>query len=106
MTITEQTLEGLRPFSTSPKLCHEAGRDFVFLPGLKVRGRTLDGLLCPAELHGYTTRLLLSEQIPDRGQNWKSFSILGRTWHSPSWQSVPASLPLAQILMAHLVTYR
>jgi hypothetical protein len=106
MNLLEQDLQGLHPFSTSPKVCHEAGRDFIFLPGLKVCGRTVDGLLCPAELHGYTTRLLLSEQISGRGQNWKSFSIVGRTWYTPSWQNVPASLPLAQMLVAHLVMYR
>ena len=78
----------------------------ILLPRLKVRVngeiRVLDGLLCPSELHGYTTRLFLSEPIPGKGQNWKTYVILGRTWHAPSWQNVESSLPLPQMLLAHL----
>jgi hypothetical protein len=78
----------------------------IFLPGLKVRVngeiRVLDGLLCPSELHGYTTRLFLSEVIAGKGQNWKTYVFLGRTWHAPSWQNVESSLPLPQMLLAHL----
>lgn len=84
----------------------DCGTELVLLPGLKVRVnghvRVLDGLLCPSELHGYTTRLFLSDQVEGKGQNWKPYVIIGRTWYAPSWQGVESTLPLPQMLLAHL----
>ena len=105
MTIAEK-LASLRPFATDAQIVADCGREFVLLPGLKVRVNghihVMDGLLCPSELHGYMTRLFLSQQIEGKGQNWKPYVIAGRTWYAPSWQNVDASLPLPQMLLAHL----
>ena len=96
----------------SPGVCamSEAGIDYVFLPGLKVttglETRTVDGLLCPMHHSGYSTRLFLSEPIPSRGQNWTMHTILSRSWHTWSWNHVPCSLGLAQIVSAHLRALR
>lgn len=103
---TKYEVPELKPFSAGAKRVFEAGRELIYLPGLKVRGKTVDGLLCPSELNGYMTRLLLSEPMPERGQNWNPFSFLGRTWYTPSWQGVAASLPLPQMLLAHLAMYK
>lgn len=106
MTINPEKVASLRPFASDAQAVTESGRDFVLLPGLKVRvngqTRILDGLLCPTELHGYKTRLFLSQQIEGKGQNWKDYVIVGRSWHAPSWQNVEDSLTLPQMLLAHL----
>lgn len=84
--------------------------DYVFLPALKVKvtgtEHVLDGLLCPVPHGSYTTRLFLSERLSQRGQNWTIHSILAREWHTWSWNNVPPTLPLMQILLAHLGSLR
>ena len=110
MTVTAEALASLRPFSEKPELLMENGYEFVHLPKLKVvvasQIHVRDALLCPRGIHEYLTRLFLSEAIPGRGQNWKPFMFFARTWHSPSWQGVEATLPLPQMLLAHLDAYR
>jgi len=84
----------------------DAGINYIYLPTLKVRSAntttTLDALLCPVKHGGYMTRLFLSERIPGRGNNWTTHSILGRTWHTWSWNNVPETLTPTQILSAHM----
>jgi hypothetical protein len=110
MSVEMAQLETLRHLSTTATVMSEAGIKYVYLPGLKVTVagvvRELDALLCPMQHGGYTTRLFLSAPIPERGKNWTAFTILGRTWHACSWNNVPASLPLLQILRAHLEAMR
>ena len=81
-----------------------------FEAGFKVQvagtERMLDCLLCPVQHGGYTTRLFLSERLTQRGQNWSVHNILGREWHTWSWNDVPPTLPLMQILLAHLGALR
>jgi hypothetical protein len=110
VTITSEALASLRPFSAAPQALIENGGEFVLLPRLKVAVGTVvhirDALLCPREMHGYLTRLFLSEPIPGRGQNWQQFMFFAQAWHSPSWQGVEAALSLPQMLLAHLASYR
>ena len=110
MTISAESLISLCPFVDSPQALSEAGNDFVLLPNLKITVagaiHARDGLLCPQTLHGYLTRLFISEPIPGRGQNWKRYMFFGRPWYSPSWQGVDATLPFPQMLLAHLGAYR
>jgi hypothetical protein len=88
----------------------DADIEYIFLPDLKVmvghEERILDALLCPVQYGGYTTRLFLAEPIPQRGQNWTTHNILSRSWHTWSWNNVPANLSLMQILSAHLKALR
>ena len=93
-------------------LCPEAvvmadsGINYIYLPKLKVMSanisHTTDALLCPVKHGGYTTRLFLSTRIPGRGNNWSVHTILGRTWHTWSWNNVPDTLTPTQILSAHM----
>lgn len=106
MSLSASALESLRPFAPELRVVTDCGRDYVLLPNLKVRVngqiRVMDGLLCPSNVHGYITRLFLSQIVDGKGQNWKQYVIAGRTWHAPSWQNVEASMPLPQMLLAHL----
>ena len=110
MTFTDNDLVGLRRISPEASLLKEADKQYVHLPVLKVPIKgvmaDLEGLLCPGEHTGYLTRLFLSQKIPDRGQNWTDHTILGKTWCTWSWNGVPASLPLTEILIGHLRALR
>lgn len=84
----------------------DGGISYVYLPELTIttdgQERQLEGLLCPAKHGGYSTRLFLSEPISHRQANWTTHFIYGRTWHTWSWNNVPADWPLPQILAAHV----
>lgn len=94
------------------EVVHDGGRDYIYIPKLKVLTdgtvREIDALLRPGEHNGYTTRLFLAECLPGKGKGgaWSTYSIGGRTWHTWSWNKVPADLPLAQMLIEHLVALR
>ena len=106
MTISQERLASLKPFAANAAVISDCGLDFVALPGLKVpvSGQVVlrDGLLCPSQIHGYVSRLFLSEPIAGKGQNWNQYVIAGKTWWAPSWQNVDSALPLPQMLLAHL----
>lgn len=116
MSADEDLLASARRINPGAQLVKEGGHRFVYLPAQPVdtgeRRRVLDALLCPGPHSGYATRLFLAEPVPERdriqGQaaNWTVHSILGRAWHSWSWQNVQASLPLHQMLLAHLHALR
>jgi hypothetical protein len=103
-------IEELKLICADAQVESEAGTDYIVLPNLKVvtgtKERTMTGLLCPAQHGGYSTRLFLSEPIPERGQNWTQHYIAGQNWHVCSWNNVPANLTLMQILSAHLKAFR
>ena len=85
----------------------EGGINYIYLPSLKVsESEVVDALLCPQQHSGYTTRLFLSRPIPGKGANWSVHTILSRTWHTWSWNNVPANQRLAEILAQHLVALR
>jgi hypothetical protein len=83
----------------------EGGRTFVHLPLLKLPEGCAppesEALLCITEHSGYTSRLFLA-QPANRGGNWTAHVVLGRTWHTWSWNNVPASLRPTEILTNHL----
>ena len=104
-----EALQAVAPGATAKS---EGGHDYVYLPGLQVEVggvvRVLDALLGITPIGGYVTRLYLAEPILERtsinGQaaNWTTHMVLGRPWHTWSWRDVPPTLPLIQILLAHL----
>jgi hypothetical protein len=86
---------------------------FIHLPVLCLKvgdkSYSLDGLLAPNGANGYQSRLYLSQRISEREQiagkpaNWTERVIGARTWHVWSWQGVASSLPLLEMLNAHMV---
>lgn len=116
--ISEDQLKSLVDICPKANLVTENSTQFVYLPELKITvgddTKTLNALLCPS-VHSsgsYTTRLFLSEQITERPNigsqpaNWTVHTILGKTWHSWSWNGVSENLPLVQMLLAHLGALR
>lgn len=103
---TELQLAVLRRINRGAELWDEGGQPLVYLPAMKVQHNggtaTVDGLLCPRSHGSYTTRLFLSQPFPNRGQNWTVHQIMGRAWHTMSYNYVPASLRWAEILAIHL----
>lgn len=116
MTIPDDQLAPLLAIYPGAKLFQEGAKAFVFIPNLPVvvqeATRYLDALLCPTEHTGYTTRLFLSKPIVERptiganAANWTVHNILGREWHSWSWQGVSPDLSLPQMLLAHVSALR
>jgi hypothetical protein len=87
----------------------EGGYQFVDLPGLKIpvgnATEIRNALLSLGAHTGYMSRLYLSAPIAGRGQNWTSHTVLGRSWHTPSWNNVPPARPI-EMLQQHLKVYR
>jgi hypothetical protein len=82
---------------------------FVHLPSLKIpTGKEFivrDALLSLNAHSGYASRLFLSAPIPNRGNNWTVHTIMGRTWHTPSWKDVLPGRPI-EMLLQHFGAYR
>jgi hypothetical protein len=102
-------LAELRQVCPGASLKTEAGQSFVDLPGLKIpvgSGTVERDALLTLQAHsGYTSRLLLSQPIPaPRTQNWTTHTMLGRAWHTPSWNNVPPGRPV-EMLLQHLKAY-
>ena len=64
-----------------------------------------EALLCLSTHEGYLTRLFLSQRSP-KELNWTIHTILGKAWHTWSWQGVQVNQRLAQILAEHLRALR
>lgn len=85
----------------------EAGRDFVYMEGLRVlvqgKEHKVDALLCLNHTNPtYPTKLYLSKNL-GAGLNWhENPYIFGRQWHSYSWKDVAANRPIIEILALHL----
>jgi len=83
----------------------EGGQVYIHLPVLKLPDgcnvKEVEALLCLSPHSGYPTRLFLA-QPAGRGNNWSPHCILGRTWHTWSWNHVPNSLRPMEMLAEHL----
>ncbi|MDF2812112.1 MAG: hypothetical protein K0S56_3143 [Microvirga sp.] len=99
-------LRKLRRICRRAELHEDGGQPLVHLPELRIQYaggvETVDGLLCPGQHSGYSSRLFLSKPFPARGQNWTTHNILGAPWHAMSWNGVDPSLGWDEILGAHL----
>jgi len=106
MTIHEEDVAKLKRYFPEATVSQEAGSSYIFFPQIKAsfagEERSMPALLCPMKHSNYTTRLFLPEPIHARGQNWTEHFILGEKWYTPSFNNVPDTLPLIQILTAHL----
>lgn len=106
MTIPAEQLRALEGLCESAQTMNEGAQEIVYLAKLKIRVggayHVVDAILWPGQHAGYTTRLFLSQPFRGKAANWTVHQILGRPWHSWSWQGVPADLPLLQMLLCHL----
>ena len=106
MTIPAEQVEPLNGLCEAAKVMREGVQEIVYLAKLRIRvggaRHVVDAVLWPTLHAGYTTRLFLSQPFPAKAGNWTVHQILGRPWHSWSWQGVPANLPLLQMLLCHL----
>jgi hypothetical protein len=88
----------------------EGGRVYLHLHKLKLPSgcvpAEVEALLCFGEHSGYMTRLFLSHRVSERVSNWSVHHILGRPWHTWSWNNVSAQLRPAAILAEHLRAFR
>lgn len=102
--VDEAAMNELRAISAGAQEMSEAGINYVYLPKLKLpcAPGDVEALLCIQQHGGYTTRLFLSKPVPGKGANWTTHQILGKTWHTWSWNNVLADIRPAQILGAHL----
>lgn len=95
-------MQGIYP---KMEVWQDGGLKLPYLPNFKLESRIgllqFDALLHPYRHGGYDTRLFLSVQ-PALPLNWSVHQLCGRTWHTWSWNGVPASLPWMQILANHL----
>jgi hypothetical protein len=84
----------------------EGGQVYLHLPALKLPGGcnpgVLDALMALHQHSGYPTRLFLAQRVQGRGQNWTVHHVLGRTWHTWSWNYVKADRRPAEVLAEHL----
>jgi len=101
-----EKLQELQRSYPAATLLTEGGYELISLPKLKIvtagTEAVYDALLCPRQHSGYDTRLFLDRQVNGRGQNWKTFPILGKTWWACSLQGIKADQPYLAILLAHL----
>ena len=111
MNLDEEQLKELEAQCEGVRVMSEGQDAFVLLSGLHFLSdggeKIMDALLRPGPHSGYMTRLFLEEAIPgkpdpSKNNNWQPYQILGKTWHSWSWQNVAADQRLAQILAGHL----
>jgi len=102
-------LSELRELCPGADQVTEGGQNFVDLPAFRIPvGQEIvirDALLSLGAHTGYTSRLYLSEQIAGRGANWTVHTVLGRSWHTPSWNNVMPGRPI-EMLLQHLRAYR
>jgi hypothetical protein len=106
--VSPEAMDELRAICPGAEEKLEGNITYVYLPNLLLpcQPNEVDALLCIQQHGGYTTRLFLSVQIPGKGANWSTHTILSRTWYTWSWNNVPAGLRPAEILIGHLRAFR
>jgi hypothetical protein len=109
MNVGTEELAEFKGVCPSASVKTEGAQEFIDLPALRIPvGDQIvvrDALLTMQNHGGYVSRLFLSAPIPGRGQNWTTPTVLGRTWHTPSWQHVAPGRPI-EMLIQHLSAYR
>lgn len=103
-------LESLLASFPDAKVMPEGGIEYLYLPKLTfpsgASALKMDALLCPQRHGGYLTRLFLERPVPGKGANWTTHYILGKAWHTWSWNNVAAESPVLEILGSHLRALR
>ena len=105
MTDAEE-LESLRAISPQAILGDDGGVVYVLLPQTRLATPggilVMDTVLCPRGLGGYVTRLLLEHKVEAKMQlNWQGVMLLGRPWHSWSWNQIHPNQAWLRIYAEH-----
>jgi hypothetical protein len=114
MEFAADQLDELREHFPDLKVAIEAGKPYILLSPLALPAgcspQTVDGLLCPTDRDGYTSRLFFSEKISGgrAGLNWNADGtrILERNWFAYSWKTNRDNLRLWQMVLDHLAALR
>ena len=109
MSGADNDLVELRALCPAAALVEEGGSHFIDLPRLKIwsGGEIIvrDALLSLQAHSGYTSRLYVSAPVAGKGANWTVHTVLGRAWHTPSWQGVPPGRAI-EMVQQHLKVYQ
>lgn len=88
-------------------LARDSTAAFIDLPDLRLpAGSVVAGLLRLGGADGYSSRLFLSEAVPNKGANWSVHQLFGRTWHTWSWNNVDPGERVSLVLTDHLAALR
>jgi hypothetical protein len=109
--ISHDEFEELKVVCPSAKALTDGLLDLVHLSKLplEINGQLIEmpeALLCLSGHQGYLTRLYLSQPVPKNELNWQIETIVGRSWHTWSWQGIPQTHRPAQILAQHIRALR
>lgn len=102
----DEELESLRAISPQALLGNDGGVTYVLLPGTRLTTPTglvvMDTVLCPRGLGGYVTRLLLERKLEEKSQlNWQGVMLIGRPWHTWSWNQIQPNQTWLRIFAEH-----
>jgi hypothetical protein len=110
VTVKPDDFATLKAMYPGTEIMADSGVDHVFIPKMPIFSGgahlTLDALLRAGQHDGYPTRIFVERQIDGKGQNWKQYQILGRTWWAPSWNHITADMSIVSMLANHLVAFR
>lgn len=105
-------VEELKQIYGEVQTAREGGRLFFFIPAMAMppgcKPEAVDVLLCPSERDGYPSRLFFAERVQGPGtRNWNTEArILERRWFAYSWKVPQSDLRPAQLIQAHLRSFR
>ncbi|HEY0842086.1 hypothetical protein [Methylotenera sp.] len=109
--VSEQMLTEVKKlFCNDASIMVEAGLTYIHFPSLTLPpGNTpgaIEALVCLSTRDGYNTRLFFSEPVAGKGQNWSVHSILGKAWHTCSWNYVEFSGNPTNVIAQHLRAFK
>lgn len=110
MVTAEMLQEVKHLFCEGAQLMTEAGLTYIYLPYLKFpagnRPEHCEGLLCLQPRDGYSTRLFVSTPVVGKGANWSVHTILGKGWHTCSWNHIEYKGRPTDVLAQHLRAFK
>lgn len=109
MEFPKDQIEELKRYCDRLSALTEAGITYLLLEGLRLpmgcSPEKCDALLCPVARDNYPSRLFFSVQVNSsytRNWNVSNARIGERNWFAFSWNTGPAAVTLAQMLVSHL----
>lgn len=105
--VSDQMLNEVKKlFCNDASIMVETGLTYIHIPSLTLppgnTPATAEALVCLSSRDGYTTRLFFSQPVTAKGQNWSVHSILGKAWHTCSWNNVVFIDSATNVIAQHL----